>query len=72
MYELLEGSRHEDLPPPPVQPWQWTKLSALQKRLRFREHVAWAERHGRLNRLARFIGGLAETDWLHIGENDSA
>jgi hypothetical protein len=42
LYGLLEGERQADLQAPPVQPWLWPKLSGLQKRLRFREHVEWA------------------------------
>ncbi|HET8746873.1 MAG TPA: hypothetical protein VFM98_14795 [Ramlibacter sp.] len=68
LYDALDGERYADLPPPPVQPWMWRKLSSLQKRLRFREHVEWAERHGRLEQLARFMDRLAEDDWLHMGE----
>jgi hypothetical protein len=68
LYRVLEGSGYVDLPPPPVEPWIWTKLSHLQKRLRFREHIEWAEQHGKLEQVARFAAGLAESDWLHIGE----
>lgn len=68
LYHQLEGSGYVDLAPPPVGPWLWGKLSDLQKRLRFREHVEWAERHGKLDVVARFMAGLAEPDWLHIGE----
>jgi hypothetical protein len=70
LYDLLEGERHKDLLAPPVQPWLWVHLSGLQKRLRFREHVEWAERHGRLGVVARFMGGLQEGDWVHMGESD--
>lgn len=68
LYDALDGERYQDLPPPPVQPWMWKNLSALQKRLRFREHIEWAQRHGRLDDVVRFIDELAETDWLHIGD----
>jgi hypothetical protein len=69
LYHQLEGSGYVDLEPPPVGPWLWNKLSDLQKRLRFREHVEWAERHGKLEPVARFMAGLAEADWLHMGDN---
>jgi hypothetical protein len=68
LYQLLDGERHPHLQAPPVQAWLWPKLSGLQKRLRFREHVEWAERHGRLEQVARFMGALAETDWVQMGE----
>jgi hypothetical protein len=68
LYRQLQGDRYMDLQPPPVEPWIWSKLSDLQKRLRFREHVEWAERHGKLSDLAGFVDSLAESDWLHMGE----
>jgi hypothetical protein len=68
LYETLGGARYPDLQPPPVQPWQWGALSALQKRLHFREHIAWAARHRRLKPFALFMHGLDEADWLHMGE----
>jgi len=69
LYHGLEGSGYVDLPPPPVEPWIWTKLSHLQKRLRFREHIEWAEQHGKLEPLARFTEAMAESDWLHMDED---
>lgn len=67
LYQLLEGDRFIDLQPPPVDQWIWGKLSHLQKRMRFREHIEWAERHGRLGVVAGFVHSLAEADWLHMG-----
>ena len=69
LYDLLGGDRKPDLPIPPVQPWLWSHLSGLQKRLRFREHVEWAERHGKLAEMAKFMGSLAEGDWVHMGDD---
>jgi hypothetical protein len=68
LYQLLGGERQADLLSPPVQSWLWPRLSGLQKRLRFREHVEWAERHGRLEQIARFMTALQEDDWVHMGE----
>ena len=69
LYELLGGEQDPNLPAPPLQPWLWPQLSGLQKRLRFREHVEWAERHGCLNRVAGFMNGLGEADWVHMGDD---
>ncbi|MEJ8836078.1 hypothetical protein [Ramlibacter sp. AN1133] len=69
LYQLLGGERHPDLQAPPLQPWLWPQLSGLQKRLRFREHVEWAERHGCLDQVARFMGRMEEGDWVHMGED---
>jgi len=67
LYRDLGGPDATDLPPPPVD-WIWTKLSALQKRLFFREYLEWAQRQGRLAQVARFMDQLQEADWLHVGE----
>ena len=67
LYVLLEGDRHSDLRPPP-QPATWATQSNLQRRLHFHEHIEWADRHGKLDVLARYIAALAEPDWVHMGE----
>ena len=69
LYQLLGGERHHDLQAPPLQPWIWPRLSGLQKRLRFREHIEWAERNGQLAQVARFMDRLVEADWVHMGED---
>ena len=68
LYELLEGDHYADMRPPPVLPRSWATLSNLQRRLHFHEHIEWADRHGKLDELARFIATLAEPDWVHMGE----
>jgi hypothetical protein len=68
LYIRLGGDASMDLPPPPVG-WMWGKLSAIQKRLLFREYLEWAERHHQLPEVALFMAALAETDWLHMGED---
>jgi len=68
LYQLLGGEARQDLHAPPLQPWLWPNLSGLQKRLRFRDHVEWAEHHGLLEAVARFMNGLEERDWVHMGE----
>lgn len=66
LYQMLAGPDAMDLPPPPIEIWR--KLSGLQKRLFFREYLEWADRHGQLATVARFLASLQETDWLHMGE----
>ena len=69
LYLDLGGDQCPDLQVPPLQPWLWPNLSGLQKRLRFREHVEWAERNGRLPEVARFMAQMTEDDWVHMGED---
>lgn len=69
LYVLIEGDRHADLQPPPVQTWEWASLSNLQRRERFLAHIHWAERHDKLDAMGRFVEAIAEPDWVHLGEN---
>jgi hypothetical protein len=41
---------------------------ALLKMLRLKEHIDWAEHHGVLDEVDKFLRSLAETEWAHIGE----
>lgn len=68
LHVLIEGDHYADLQPPPVQPWLWTKLSNLQRRLQFREYIEWADRHGQLEAMGKYLQSLAEADWVHMGE----
>ena len=69
LYALLEGERHADLRPPPVQAWEWTALSNLQRRVHLRGYIEWADRHGKLEAMGRFLESLSEPDWVHMGED---
>jgi hypothetical protein len=71
LYALLEGERYADLRPPPTQAqtWGWATLSNLQRRLLFRDHIEWADRHGKLEEMARFLASLAEPDWAHMDDS---
>jgi hypothetical protein len=71
LYFALGGGKHADLAPPPVERSIWTKLSDLQKRLRLRQQIEWAERHGKLEVVGKFIENLAEGDWLHMGDAEA-
>jgi hypothetical protein len=38
------------------------------KMIRLREHLEWAEKHGELDSVDKFLRALPETDWHHLGE----
>jgi len=42
---------------------------ALLKRLRLKEHIYWAEKHGVLNEVDTFLRSLPETEWAHVGDD---
>lgn len=47
----------------------WAATPSLTKRLCLREQLEWAEREGALEAVIRFLQGLAEDEWLHMGED---
>ena len=46
----------------------WWETPALLKILRLREHIVYAEAHGVLVDVERFLKGLPEEDWAHLGD----
>lgn len=46
----------------------WYETPALPKMLRLKEHIDWAEQHGVLDEVDKFLRSLTESEWAHIGE----
>ena len=46
----------------------WWDASDLAKMLRLAEHIEWADKHGKLEVVSRFLRSLPESDWHHLGE----
>lgn len=46
----------------------WDITMPIEKQLRFKEHVLWAEKNGQLAQIASYLKGLKESDWYHFGE----
>lgn len=55
-------------PPLPLILGAWDNTSGMLKMLRLAEHVEWAASHGALESVARFLRGLREEDWFHLGD----
>jgi len=54
-------------PPPPIGGPDWDQVSPMQKRLRVRDHIEWADRAGVLREVHEFLARLPEEEWLHFG-----
>jgi hypothetical protein len=52
-------------PPPPLILAAWWETPVLSKKLRFREHLEWADKHGAMNEIYDFIIHLREDQWYH-------
>jgi hypothetical protein len=53
---------------PPLILAAWHDTPAALKMLRLAEQIEWADQHGVLESVARFLRELREEDWFHIGE----
>lgn len=53
-------------PPPPVDRKGWAATSAMQKRLRLRDQIEWADRAGVLQAAHDFLARLPEEHWHHF------
>jgi len=56
------------LPPPVLGDAAWRQMSALAKRMSFRQHLEWAFEHGCLAELHDFLKALPEEDWHHTDD----
>ena len=55
-------------PPLPLVLGAWAETPGMLKMLRLTEHLEWAADHGALESVARFLRGLTEEDWFHLGD----
>jgi hypothetical protein len=46
----------------------WSGTPALLKMIRLEQHIRHAEAHGVLPAVDRFLRGLPETEWAHLGD----
>jgi len=46
----------------------WHNTPALLKMLRLKEHIDWADQHGVLDEVDKFLRSLPESEWAHLGE----
>ncbi|HYD77917.1 hypothetical protein [Ramlibacter sp.] len=53
--------------PAPIDGPAWAASSAMQKRLRLRDQIEWAQRQGALQAVFEFLSGLGEGEWEHFG-----
>jgi hypothetical protein len=71
LYELLPAKRRVGNGWEPALPLilaAWHDTPAIMKTLRLQEHIEWADSHGALAAVARFLVSLPEDQWYHLGE----
>jgi hypothetical protein len=71
LWEMLPGRTRVGSgwqPPPPLILAAWHDTPAMSKMLRLAEHIEWSAKHGSLETVGKFLRGLREDDWFHIGD----
>jgi hypothetical protein len=71
MWQMLPDRKQVGVswePPPPLILAVWWESSVLDKRLRLHEHIHYAEAHGVLASVDKFLRTLPESEWAHLGE----
>ena len=66
MCEILH-KRAGSQPPPPMTAQEAADTPPLAKRIRIRDQVEWADRHGQLPAVLGYFRSLSEEHWMHIG-----
>lgn len=46
----------------------WHETMPIEKQLRFREHLEWAEKQGQIEEIGRYLRELPEEAWFHFSE----
>ena len=44
----------------------WHYASNLEKMMRLDEHIQWADKHGKIEKVSAFLHGLKESEWHHL------
>ena len=52
-------------PPLPLILGAWWYATGLEKILRLRDHICWADEHGVIDQVDTFLRDLSEEDWFH-------
>ena len=55
-------------PPLPLILGTWHYTGALEKMVRLKEHLEYAEKHKVLEQVDSYLRGLQESEWAHLGE----
>ncbi|MCM8622261.1 MAG: hypothetical protein NFW16_11145 [Candidatus Accumulibacter sp.] len=72
LYGLLKNTRLKPScgwePPLPLILAAWHHTMPIEKQLRFKEHLEWAQQNDQLAQVGAFLRALREDQWCHLGE----
>jgi len=72
LWEMLPARRrvgHGWQPPLPLILGAWWDTPALMKMMLLDEHIRYADAHDALADIDRYLRGLPEEDWAHLGDH---
>lgn len=67
LFKLLRDKKPKE-PSAPLILAAWWETSAIDKQIRFFQHLEWADKKGQLDEISAFIYSLAENEWHHLGD----
>ena len=72
LYGLLKNTRQKPSggwePPLPLILAGWHHTMPIEKQLRFKAHLEWAQQNDQLAQIGAFLRALPEDQWCHFGE----
>ena len=72
LYQMLANKRQKALggwtPPLPLILASWNVTMPIEKQLRFKEHIQWAQDNQQAAEIGIYLRSLPEDQWYHFGE----
>lgn len=72
LYGLLKNKKQRSSggwePSLPLMLGAWRTTLPIEKQLRFKEHIQWANDNGQIADIGAYLRSLAEDGWYHFGE----
>jgi hypothetical protein len=72
LYEILINKRQKPSggwePSLPLILAAWNYTTPIEKQLRFKEHIQWANDNNQIEKIGSYLRSLPEEEWYHFGE----
>lgn len=72
LYKMLANTRQKPSggwePSLPLILATWNTTLPIQKIMRFREHIEWANEQGQLDEIGAYLRKLSDAEWFHFEE----
>lgn len=72
LYQMLKNKRRKPSggaePSVPLILAAWNHTMPIEKHLRFREHIEWANDNNQIEEIGTYLRSLSEEEWYHFGE----